>query len=178
MEAREILFPLGVEVISQQEAGASIAPEEKGTSFEENALIKAKAVYEAVQCPVFADDSGLCVEALNGRPGIYSARYAPEGAQCSKLLSEMKGVTDRRAAFVCAIAYVDSEGYGTVTGKCPGMIAEKERGANGFGYDPVFLYGDRTFAEMAEEEKNAVSHRSKALHKLFEVYKERYGGKI
>ena len=89
-EAREILAPLGIEVVSQREAGAETDPEENGSTFAENAMIKAKAVYDIVHCPVFADDSGICVAALDGRPGVHSARYAPKGEECAKLLAEME----------------------------------------------------------------------------------------
>ena len=174
-EAQEILAPLGIEVISQREAGADIEPEENGATFAENAMIKAKTVYDIVHCPVFADDSGLCVAALDGRPGVHSARYAPKGQECEKLLAEMEGVEDRRAYFECDIAYIDEKGSGTFSAACIGSIGTQARGENGFGYDPVFCYGDRTFAEMGEEEKNAVSHRGIALRKLYEVYRERYG---
>lgn len=176
-EAREILQPLGIEVLSQREAGVDTNPEENGETFAENAMIKAQAVYELVHCPVIADDSGLCVDALHGAPGVYSARYAPDGEECQKLLSELKDVPDqeRGASFQCIIAYMDENGYGTVSASCAGKIGYEERGSNGFGYDPVFLYNGRTLAEMTAEEKNAISHRGAALRLLFEVFQERYG---
>ncbi|MBR3630216.1 MAG: RdgB/HAM1 family non-canonical purine NTP pyrophosphatase [Oscillospiraceae bacterium] len=176
-EAREILAPLGIEVMSQQEAGIATNPEENGETFAENAMIKAAAVYELAQCPVIADDSGLCVDALNGAPGVYSARYAPKGEECATLLSEMKHVPDeqRGAHFQCAIAYIDASGYGTVSASCAGKIGYEARGENGFGYDPVFLYNGTTLAEMTSEQKNAISHRGAALRLLFEVFRERYG---
>lgn len=176
-EAREILQPLGIEVLSQHEAGADTNPEENGETFAENAMIKAQAVYELVHCPVIADDSGLCVDALNGAPGVYSARYAPDGTECQKLLMELKDVPDheRGASFQCTIAYMDENGYGTVSASCAGKIGYEERGSNGFGYDPVFLYNGKTLAEMTAEEKNAISHRGAALRLLFEVFQERYG---
>lgn len=170
-EAREILAPLGIEVISQREAGADCEPEENGTTFAENAMIKAKAVYKLVKCPVIADDSGLCVFALDGRPGVYSARYAPKGQECAKLLDEMKDISegDRRAEFVCAIAYMDEKSSFTVGGAVPGAIGFEERGTNGFGYDPVFVVGEKTMAEMTAEEKNGISHRGAALQALCEM---------
>lgn len=176
-EAQEILAPLGIEVISQREAGADAEPEENGNTFAENAMIKARAVYEIVKCPVFADDSGLCVEALDGRPGVHSARYAPKGEECAKLLSEMQGIPDgkRSAFFECTIAYIDENGSGTLSAACHGSIGHEERGTNGFGYDPVFYYGEKSLAEMTAEEKNAISHRGHALRKLYEVYQKRYG---
>ena len=170
-EAREILSPLGIEVLSQHEAGADCDPEENGSTFAENAMIKAKAVYEAVGLPTIADDSGLCVKALGGRPGIYSARYAPKGQECVKLLEEMKDVPDdkRQAEFQCVIAYIDDNTQFTVSGSTiGGKIGYEQRGANGFGYDPVFLFGDKTLAEMTAEEKNAVSHRGAAMKALYE----------
>lgn len=176
-EAREILSPLGIEVLSQTEAGVHVDPEENGSTFAENALIKARAVFDVVKKPVIADDSGLCVDALGGRPGVYSARYAPKDQLCSKLLGELRDVPEekRGAYFCCTIAYIDENGSGTVAGKCEGMIGYEERGTNGFGYDPVFVYGDKTLAEMTAEEKNAISHRGAAMRQLCEVFRERYG---
>lgn len=176
-EAREILSPLGIEVLSQREAGANCDPEENGTTFAENALIKARAVYEAVKLPTIADDSGLCVDAMDGRPGVYSSRYAPEGQHCAKLLEEMKDVPDskRGAAFRCTIAYIDENDCDTMSGDCKGAIGYEQRGTNGFGYDPVFMVGDRTMAELSAEEKNRISHRGAALRELYRFLKERYG---
>lgn len=174
-EAKEILSPLGIEVISQREAGADCDPEENGATFADNALIKAKAVYDIVKCPVIADDSGLCIDALDGRPGVFSARYAPNEEKCTKILGEMKNVPDdkRTAYFECSIAYLDADGYFTVSGKCVGKIGYEERGTNGFGYDPIFLYGEKTLAEMSADEKNAVSHRGNALKGLYEELKKK-----
>ncbi len=172
-EAREILEPLGVTVLSQKDAGADVNPNESGTTFAENAMIKAEAVYRAVNIPVFADDSGLCVDALDGRPGVYSARYAPKGSECDKLLEEMKDVpdTERSAHFECFIAYKDDSGSFTVSGRLDGKIGYEKRGENGFGYDPVFVVNDRTLAEMTSEEKNLISHRGRALQAFFEILK-------
>lgn len=174
-EAKEILAPLGIEVISQREAGADCDPEENGVTFADNALIKAKAVHDIVRCPVVADDSGLCIDALDGRPGVFSARYAPNEEKCAKILSEMKDVPDekRTAYFECAIAYIDSNGYFTVSGKCMGKIGYEERGTNGFGYDPIFMYGEKTLAEMSADEKNKISHRGNALRELFNKLKKK-----
>lgn len=176
-EVREILSPLGIEVISQREAGAECNPEENGVTFEENAYIKAKAVYDIVKLPVIADDSGLCVDALDGRPGVYSARYAPKGEECAKLLDEMKDVSDdkRQAHFACSIVYIDAEMHDCFDGYCSGKIGYEERGENGFGYDPVFEYGGKTLAEMTAEEKNSISHRAMALKELYKFLKERQG---
>lgn len=168
-EFREILEPLGYEVITQSEAGADIEAEETGTTFEENAYIKAKAAYDITHLPVIADDSGLEVDALGGEPGIYSARYAEEGKRCAKVLSKMEGVPDekRTARFVCAVCYIDENGESfTVKGTCEGRIGYEKRGTNGFGYDPIFMYGDRSFAEISAEEKDKVSHRADALRKF------------
>lgn len=169
-EAGEILAPLGIEVISQKDAGADIEPEENGTTFAENAMIKAEAVYDIVKIPVIADDSGLCVNALDGRPGVYSARYAPKGEECARLLDEMKDIPEeeREASFKCVIAYVDENSRFTVDGSCVGRIGHEQRGKNGFGYDPIFMCGDRTMAEMSAEEKNSLSHRGAALKALYE----------
>lgn len=177
-EVREILTPLGITVLSQQEAGTSVNPEENGTTFAANAEIKARAVHAETGLPVIADDSGLCVDVLDGAPGVYSARFAPEGEVCDKLLSVMAEVPQeqRSAKFVSAIALIDEYGSLTVCeGECHGMIGYEKRGTNGFGYDPVFMYGDRSFAELSADEKNAVSHRANALKKLYDVLKERYG---
>ena len=176
-EAREILSPLGIEVLSQREAGADCDPEENGATFAENAYIKAKAVYETVGLPTIADDSGLCVDALDGGPGVYSARYAPEGQHRAKLLSEMKEVPDekRGAAFKCTICFLDENGHTELTGECRGAIGHEMSGTNGFGYDPVFVVGDRTMAELSADEKNEISHRGAALRELYRFLKERYG---
>lgn len=179
-EAREILAPLGIEVISQREAGADCEPEENGVTFAENAMIKAKAVYDIVKIPVFADDSGLCVNALDGRPGVYSARYAPKGQECAKLLDEMKDVPDenRYASFKCVIAYFDGDMSFTVSGAVLGKIGYEERGTNGFGYDPVFIPlpdCGRTMAELTAEEKNGISHRGAVLQALYEMLDKKGG---
>lgn len=174
-EAREIFSPLGIEILSQKEAGISVNPEENGTTFAENALIKARAVYELVKIPVIADDSGLCVDALNGAPGVYSARYAPEGLLCETLLANMKDVSDRSAKFVTDVAFIDENGTEAVLeGVCPGMIGFEKRGTNGFGYDPVFIYEGKSFAELDSEQKSAVSHRGQAFRKLYDYLKNHY----
>lgn len=173
-EARDILVNIGIEVISQHEAGAFCEPEENGTTFAENAMIKAKAVYDEVKIPVIADDSGLCVDVLDGRPGVYSARYAPKGQECDKLLDEMKNVPAglRDAHFQCVIAYTDGDTSFTVEGRINGTIGFEKRGENGFGYDPVFLCGKRTLAEMTANEKNSISHRGEALKEFVKKLKK------
>lgn len=173
-EVREILEPLGYEVVSQSEAGADIEVEENGTTFEENAAIKARAIYDIYRTAVIADDSGLSVDALNGAPGIYSARYAEEGKRCARVLSELEGVPEekRGAKFVCVICFIDSEGGEHLfRGECAGRIGYEKRGTNGFGYDPIFMVGDSSFAEISAEEKNSMSHRANALAKLSEYIK-------
>lgn len=176
-EAREILSPLGIDVISQREAGIDIEADETGDTFEENAVIKAQTIFDIVDCPVIADDSGLCVDALDGRPGVYSARYAPKGQECAKLLDEMKDIPEERrtARFECVIAYMSEERLVTVSGACHGRIGYEEKGENGFGYDPVFEYNGRTLAEMSAEEKNSISHRAAALKALYNMLSERKG---
>lgn len=164
----------GFEIISQEEAGVDIDVEETGTTFEENSYLKAKAIYDITGITTIADDSGLCVDALNGEPGVYSARYGGEGyddkGRVQLLLKNMKDVPDeeRTARFVCVITLVGDEGVLTARGECEGKIDYSPKGENGFGYDPVF-YVDRfekTLAEVTSEEKNSISHRGKAL-KIF-----------
>lgn len=172
-EVGEILEPFGFEVISQAVAGADIEAEENGSTFAENAYIKAKAAFDLTGIPVIADDSGLEVDALNGAPGIFSSRYAPEGQRRARVLEEMKDVPEekRGANFTCCICYIDSEGTAHYfTGKCFGKIGYENRGTNGFGYDPIFMYGEKSFAELSSEEKNSVSHRAKALEQLKEYF--------
>ena len=161
----------GFEIISQEEAGVDIDVEETGTTFEENSYLKAKAIYDITGITTIADDSGLCVDALNGEPGVYSARYGGEGyddkGRVQLLLKNMKDVPneERTARFVCVITLVGDEGVLTARGECEGRIDYEPKGENGFGYDPVF-YVDRfekTLAEVTPEEKNSISHRGKAL---------------
>ncbi|MGN0622292.1 MAG: XTP/dITP diphosphatase [Porcipelethomonas sp.] len=172
-EISEILSPLGFDVVSQRDAGADIDVPETGSTFEENAVIKARAVYEICRTAVIADDSGLTVDALNGAPGVYSHRFAGENAtdddRNAKLLSELDGVPDekRGAAFVCALCYIDENGEEHMfRGECRGKIGRELRGENGFGYDPLFMYGESSFAEIPAEEKNRISHRAEALKML------------
>lgn len=171
-EYKEILSPLGFEPVSLAEAGINVDTEETGTTFKENSYIKAKAIFDMTHTAVIADDSGLCVDALDGAPGVYSARYAEEGKRCEKLLSALSDVPEdkRTARFICSICMIDSSGEVIYAeGKCEGRIAFEEKGSNGFGYDPVFLYGERTLAEMTEDEKNAVSHRANAVKELVKI---------
>ena len=175
-EMNEILAQLGVEVMSQAEAGVNMEVDETGTTFEENSLLKAKAVMEASGLPAIADDSGLCVDALNGAPGVYSARYGGEGlddvGRYKLLLENMRGQMPRTAKFVSVITCCFPGGdVITARGECPGTIAYAPMGEGGFGYDPVFFVPGlkKTFAQLTAEEKNAISHRGKAL----EIFKEK-----
>ncbi|MCD7731497.1 MAG: RdgB/HAM1 family non-canonical purine NTP pyrophosphatase [Oscillospiraceae bacterium] len=170
-EIQEMLSPIGYEVISQSQAGIEIEAEENGSTFEENAAIKADAIYGMTHTAVIADDSGLEVDALGGAPGIYSARYAPKGQGKKTLLANLEGVPDdkRTARFVCVICFISPDGEKHYfRGECEGKIGYECIGENGFGYDPIFMYGDRSFAQLSPEEKNAVSHRSMAIIKLRE----------
>ncbi len=171
-EIREMMSGLGVIILSKSEAGADIAINETGTTFEENAYIKARAIYERTNTPCIADDSGLEVDHLEGKPGIFSARYAPENECCEKLLSELEGVpeNERKARFVSSICYVNGKGNSfTVRGAVEGFIGYEKRGNNGFGYDPVFMYNDKSFAELSSDEKNSISHRFKALEQIYRI---------
>jgi XTP/dITP diphosphohydrolase len=150
---------------------------EDGKTFEDNAYKKAHFTAKVLGFPALADDSGLVVEALGGQPGVFSARYAGEGAgdeaNILKLLKAMEGVSDRRAAFECIIAIAVPRGPALIfSGRCEGEIARGRTGKNGFGYDPVFFYQPlaKTFAEMSQEEKNRVSHRGKAMAKLLDEF--------
>ncbi len=169
------------EIISQEEAGIDIDVEETGTTFEENSLLKAKAIYEKSGIPAIADDSGLCVDALGGEPGVYSARYGGEGLndedRVQLLLKNMKDIPDekRTARFVCAITMVSDEEVIAARGECEGTINHAPIGENGFGYDPVFYVAefDKTTAQMSPDEKNAISHRGKALR----IFAEKIAGR-
>ncbi len=171
-EIQEIAKDTGIEFILP---GDGFNPIENGETFEENSLIKAKEAARVSGKISLADDSGLCVDALKGAPGIHSARYAetPQ-ARIDKLLNAIKGKTLRNAKFVCAMTLVDENGniLFQTRGECLGKIAEKQSGINGFGYDPIFLTKDTdyklTMAEMSEEEKNQISHRGRALRKVLE----------
>lgn len=180
VEMRDILSQLGVEVVLESEVGVDVDVEETGATFEENAFLKARAVMEASGLPAIADDSGLCVDALNGAPGVYSARYGGEGLDDTGrywlLLENMKGQMPRTAKFVSVITCCFPNGdVLTARGECPGTIAFAPQGKGGFGYDPVFFVPPlkKTFAQLTAEEKNAISHRGKALE-VFQVKLEAY----
>jgi len=184
-ELKTILSALGADVVSQREAGLDIEAEETGTTFAENAYIKAKAALDNSGEPCIADDSGLCVDALGGAPGVYSARYGGEGLsdtdKCALLLKNLENEEQRSARFVSSIACVFPNGdVLRAEGTCKGVITREPRGENGFGYDPVFLLPEKgkTMAELSESEKNAVSHRGRALMKfgrMLEVYLKETG---
>ena len=174
-EMSAILGELGVEVVSEADLGVKIEVEETGETFAENSLLKAKAVMEATKLPAIADDSGLCVDALNGGPGVYSARFGGEGlddrGRYMLLLQTMRGQTTRAAHFTCAIACAFPNGDTiTAEGQAPGTIAFAPMGEGGFGYDPVFFVPDKakTFAQLTQEEKAEISHRGKALREFSE----------
>lgn len=173
-ELGDILGALGIEVVPLPEGAPE--PEENGQTFEENACIKARAAAALTGLPAVADDSGLCVDALDGAPGIYSARYC-EGTDADRnafLLTNMAGQENRTCRFVCAIACVQPDGAEfTVRGECEGQLLQECQGTGGFGYDPLFYvpaYGC-TFGELPQEVKNQISHRAQALKRLAERLK-------
>ena len=152
-------------------------PEETGSTFEENSYIKAKAAYDLNHRMSLADDSGLCIEALNGAPGLYSARYAgTQKAKIERVLKELEGKENRKAKFVCCMTLLDENGkvIHVSKGECHGEIMTKPSGSNGFGYDPIFYLPERggTTAELPPEEKNSISHRGNALRLIKEVINE------
>lgn len=149
-------------------------PIEDGKTFEENSRIKAMAAWELTKSWALADDSGLCIKSLNGAPGLYSARYAETPQKrIERVLTEMKDKTDRTAEFVCAMTLINPQGEVAFAckGICKGSITQEPAGSNGFGYDPIFLVEGRTttMAELSEEEKNQISHRSQALNQILDV---------
>lgn len=149
-------------------------PIEDGKTFEENSRIKAMAAWELTKSWTLADDSGLCIKSLNGAPGLYSARYAETPQKrIERVLTEMKDKTDRTAEFVCAMTLINPQGEVAFAckGICKGSITQEPAGSNGFGYDPIFLVEGRTttMAELSEEEKNQISHRSQALNQILDV---------
>ncbi|MCQ2153166.1 MAG: RdgB/HAM1 family non-canonical purine NTP pyrophosphatase [Bacteroidales bacterium] len=172
-EAAEILGD-GYRILSPADVGVTDEPEETGSTFRENSLIKAEALWKATGLDCFADDSGLCVDALGGAPGIYSARYGAMAGFCAdhdfeanidRLLSEMDGIGDRRAHFHCTVTLITAGGRAFFDGECPGSIALSRSGDGGFGYDPVFVpdgFGC-SMASLGEDVKNDIAHRGKAL---------------
>lgn len=174
-ELSAILGGLGVEIVSEDELGVRIEVEETGETFYENSLLKAKAVMEATGLPAIADDSGLCVDAMNGGPGVYSARFGGEGlddkGRYMLLLQMMQGQSDRNAHFHCTVTCAFPNGdILSADGDCPGTIAYAPMGDDGFGYNPVFFVPAyrKTFAQMTMDERAAISHRGKALREFKE----------
>lgn len=172
----EVIFePMGFKVLTLSDVAENLDVEETGTTFQENAILKAEAVAEALHMTVIADDSGLEIDALNGDPGVYSARYAgaekSDDANIDKVLAELEGVPaeERSARFRCVLA-VASPGEPTQTfaGSCEGLILSERRGSNGFGYDPIFYVPsfDKAMAELLPQEKAMISHRGNAINEL------------
>jgi len=181
-EISKITEKFGIELILQSELGIDLDVEETGTTFEENSFLKAEAVMKATGLPALADDSGIAVDALNGEPGIYSARYGfdeslDDWGRLLLLLKNTEHVPDgqRQAQFVCVITMVTPEGQVIqARGEIHGELTREARGENGFGYDPIFFYPPlgKTTAELSPEEKNEVSHRGNALKLFYEKMKE------
>lgn len=172
-EIRAVLADTNIEVVSMNEIGFLDDIEETGATLEENALLKAQTIFKKYHLPVFSDDSGLLIDALNGEPGVFSARYAGidknDDKNMNKVLEKLLGNNNRKAHFKTVIAYVDSEGKPFLfEGKIDGEIMTEKIGNNGFGYDPIFKPNgfDKTFAEMDISEKKAISHRSLALQQM------------
>ena len=183
-ELERILSPLNIYAKTAEQLGKeSIEVEETGTTFAENAELKAKAMCEHTGMPAIADDSGLVVDALGGAPGVLSARYAGEGAtdaeKINKLLTELMktGSSDRSARFECVICCYFPNGEKIFAhDTCEGTIGYAPRGANGFGYDPIFFVeGNKTFAELSDHQKDLISHRGRALKELSAILKKKYG---
>jgi len=174
-EYREILSPLGFLVYCPKDLNIESDPKETGTTYAENAYIKAKALSKLVKWPVIADDSGLEIEALNNEPGLHSARYAASlggdyKVVCQTVLKRLEGQKNRKAAYHCVICLLEKTTAKPLyfEGVCPGVILKEAKGDHGFGYDPIFHCTDpeMDFGLVSEEEKNAVSHRARALQKL------------
>jgi len=182
VEISKITEKFGMELILQSELGVDIDVEETGTTFEENSFLKAEAVMKATGLPALADDSGIAVDALNGEPGIYSARYGfddtlDDWGRLELLLKNTEHVPDgqRQAQFVCVITMVTPDGQTIqARGEIHGELTREPAGENGFGYDPIFFYPPlgKTTAELSPEEKNEVSHRANALKVFYEKLKE------
>ena len=177
VEMSAILGQLGVEVCLQSDVGVSLDVEETGTTFEANSLLKAQAVMQATGLPSIADDSGLCVDALNGAPGVYSARYGGEGIddvqRYQLLLTNMQGQSPRTCRFVSVITCCFPTGEViSARGECEGTLAFAPMGEGGFGYDPIFFLPElkKTFSQITAQEKNAISHRGRAL----EIFKDKF----
>ena len=182
VEIRKITEKFGMELVLESELGVDIEVEETGTTFEENSLLKAEAVMKATGLPALADDSGICVDALGGEPGIYSARYGfdptlDDFGRLRLLLKNTEAVPDgkRQAQFVCVISFVTPEGKVIqARGEVHGFVTRAPEGEGGFGYDPIFYYPPfgKTLAQVPQEQKNRVSHRGEALKIFYEKLKE------
>jgi len=178
VEMRKILAELDIDIVTRDELGIDIDVKETGTTFLENAILKADAICAITDLPAIADDSGLIVNALGGEPGVYSSSYGGEELtaeeRCKYLLSKMENMEQRDAKFVCTIvcSYPDGSKI-TSTGECSGKITTQLRGLKGFGYDPVFLPDDeiKTMAELTSNRKNSISHRGKALRNFYKLLK-------
>lgn len=169
-EFKRILEPLGAELLFPAEVGATIEVEETGETFKENAYLKAKELFDKTGIPTIADDSGLCIDAMDGRPGVKTARYGgidlDYPGKFELIYAELAGIPDekRTAAFVCNICCIVDSGHVIETeGRCEGLIGNEPRGTNGFGYDPILYIDARSLGEFSDEEKDSVSHRGKAL---------------
>lgn len=179
-EFQRIFEPLGIEILTQKQVGVQIAVEETGTTFAQNAKLKAMAVYQLCGLPTVADDSGLCIDAMDGKPGVYSARWYGEDTPYSeknrRILEELRDIPKekRGAQFIAHITCVfSSEDILECEGVCEGIIGPEPRGEGGFGYDPIFYVGEKSFAQLTAQEKDEVSHRGKALRELYEQMKRR-----
>ncbi|RHX85299.1 RdgB/HAM1 family non-canonical purine NTP pyrophosphatase [Leptospira stimsonii] len=178
-EVGSILGELGVQILTPKDLNVSFEAEETGSTFAENALIKARKLFRLTKLPSIADDSGICVSALDGAPGVYSARFGGEGlddkGRALLLLEKLKGNPNRNAHYTCVIAYVDGKIEKTFEGRCEGRISEQYDtiGPYGFGYDPVFIFPSfqKPFSQVPELEKNRVSHRKEALKGLLSFLK-------
>lgn len=176
-EMERILSPLGIEALTAEMAGITLTDvPETGETFEENAVLKAESGCRESGMPCIADDSGLAVDFLGGAPGVYSARYSGvhgnDEANIQKLLKNLEDVPEekRTARFVCTVCVCFPDGRKfTVCGKCEGKIGFEKHGDGGFGYDPVFMVGEKSFAELSAQEKDKISHRGNALRKLAKV---------
>ncbi len=180
-EFTRIFAPFGIEVVGQKTLYPELEVEESGATFAENAFLKAQAVHALSGKAAVADDSGLCIDALGGRPGVYSARYAGEDTsypeKMQRLLEELKEVPQgkRTARFVSHICFISEQGERIdAQGVCEGEIGFAPAGENGFGYDPLFYVGERSFAQLGGVEKDALSHRGKALRALVEQLEQLY----
>lgn len=180
-EVKSIFNDSQFDIISLYDLGNNIHIEETGTTFSENAFIKAKGIFDYYKEPVIADDSGIVIEQLNGRPGVYSARYAGENSTDEennlKVLNELKEFPEpHKAKYVCIAVFYDGKNLIETIGELHGRIIKEPRGTGGFGYDPIFVPDgyEKTVAELELEEKNKISHRAKAFNKLHEELKKHF----